>query len=220
CDAPEFTEFYAAHRRKVVALRARTKPTARRYLTKNNLNVARLPALVDAVPDATVLVAVREPLQHAASLLRQHERFTALHRSDAFARRYMAGIGHFDFGANLLPVDFDGWLQECPNRDATALEFWLRYWCATYRHVARHRAHERIHVVAFEALGAARTLDPLAEAVGLDAAALDAQLGRLHPAPRHAVDAGPLPGDLVAQARALYLELSADSVVAPSGSRT
>ncbi len=38
-----------------------------------------------------------------------------MHARDPFARRYMEAIGHYDFGANLRPIDFDGWATATPD---------------------------------------------------------------------------------------------------------
>lgn len=211
CDESEFVEFMRAHMRKVVALRARQKPTACRYASKNNLNIARIPALWGAFPDAIVVVPFRDPLQHAASLLRQHERFLAMHRDDDFVRRYMRGIGHFDFGANLAPVDFDGWLGgRSVHDEAHDLAFWLDYWIAAYTHVLAHADRERLHLVCFESLGQNPDLAPLARALEMDDPGdLCAQAKILSPAKAHPIDTTGLSSELVQTARDLYAQLAA-----------
>ena len=79
----------------------------RRYLSKNNNNMLRLGALKAAFPDATILVPFRNPMDHAASLLRQHVNFCGLHDMDSFALRYMNWLGHFEFGRNHRPFIFN-----------------------------------------------------------------------------------------------------------------
>jgi hypothetical protein len=166
-DHPEFVEFFSRHIRKLIAASsdagADRDVRPRRYLSKNNANIARIGWLARAFPEARFVVPFRSPLQHAASLLRQHHRFLEIHRKDPFARHYMAGIGHFDFGANLRPVDFDGWTEEHPAIPATDLEYWLRYWIASYRHLTTAGAHERVRLVDFDGLCAS----PLAGLSGL-----------------------------------------------------
>lgn len=129
----EFLEFFRRHMQKIVLLaRSGEAAAPARYVSKNNLNIARIPWLAAAFPEARFLVPFRDPLQHAASLLRQHGNFLAIHAQDAFARNYMAAIGHFDFGDNLRPVNFGGWLDRGPLPSPTELDFWLRYWIAAY----------------------------------------------------------------------------------------
>ena len=79
-----------------------------------------------------IIVPVREPVQHAESLLRQHRRFLEIHARDGFSREYIEGIGQFDFGANLRPTDFDGWLSTARHSDSRTIGFWLEYWVAAY----------------------------------------------------------------------------------------
>ena len=214
CDEAEFVEFLTSHMRKIIALRAREKPTARRYVSKNNLNVARIPALWGALPTAIVVVLFREPLQHAASLLRQHRQFSALHAEDTFARRYMAAIGHFDFGSNLKPVNFGGWLDRLDAPDPDRIQFWVDYWLATYQHVLHHVKRERLVLIRYEALGPEADLAPLAAALELeDADELRARQHILGSPRSHVVDPSDLSIESVQAARDLYAQLMRHSLV-------
>ena len=109
-----------------------------RYLSKNNANISRLGVLSQLFPDSTIIVAFREPSAHIASLMRQHQRFSKAHSTDAFARRYMAWIGHFEFGLNFRPINFSGWLDGSEIDANPTADFWLRYWTAAYRHALDH----------------------------------------------------------------------------------
>ncbi|MDZ7783932.1 MAG: hypothetical protein U5K56_13685 [Halioglobus sp.] len=156
CDTEAFKAFFASHMRKIVALRSQAHGSPLRYASKNNMNIARLRAIPAMLPDSTIIVPFRQPLQQAASLLNQHERFLEMHREDSFSRRYMAGTGHFDFGANLRPIDFDGWLQARRCDDPLQLAFWLEYWIAAYRHVLDHTGDAGPATVFRDVDGAAR----------------------------------------------------------------
>ncbi len=145
----EFFDFLRSHMRKIIALSETKSAAAPRYLSKNNLNIARIGILASNFPDAVIIVPFREPLQHAASLLRQHMNFLEIHRDDRFARQYMAGIGHYDFGENLRPVDFNQWLDRTQARQATTIGFWLEYWFETYRHLIKR---DEIHLLCYEDL--------------------------------------------------------------------
>lgn len=139
-----------------------------RYLSKNNANLSRLQVLEALFPSARVLVVYRNPLAQVASLAGQHQRFLAEHASDAFSRRYMRWIGHFEFGANLRPIDFDGqYSRDGVPRDADTT-FWLEYWTAAYRHALEKRG-PRVYFVDFDALLAepGASLERLARIVGL-----------------------------------------------------
>lgn len=150
CDDDEFQGLFRDHLRKVIWLRRGTSSDETRYVSKNNGNIARIGALWDCCGDAVVVVPIRDPEQQALSLLRQHRRFLELHARDRFARRYMEGIGHFDFGENLLPVDLCGWLGSARWRDPLHLEFWLEYWAASFECILKQHG-ARVRFLPYEA---------------------------------------------------------------------
>lgn len=154
-----------AHMQKIIALR---RPGGGRYVSKNNGNLARLDAIPRLFPDATIVVPLRRPLEHAASLLRQHRRFLDRHERDPFARRYMADIGHFEFGALHRPIAFPGLVERTAERDPLGLDYWLGYWIAAYEEVLARR--DRLIVVSHEGLCRAprETLTRLCDALALD----------------------------------------------------
>jgi len=213
----EFEEFFRDHMRKIIRLRRGAESAGVRYLSKNNLNIARVGWLRRRFPDATVLVPFRDPLQHAASLLEQHENFLAIHEEDAFACEYMRAIGHFDFGRNLRPVDFDDWLGARSHRDACVPAFWLEYWVSAYRHLLRSCA-DFVHFVHYEELcrDPARGLRVLADVIGtrhpeplLSAAAA------IRPGKRRDVDTGSVPESLLEEAGSIHAALEEKAVNRP-----
>ncbi len=102
-----------------------------RYLSKNNANILRLPALAATFPDAILLHPFRDPLQQAASLHRQHLRACALAADDPYRARFMGWLGHHEFGADHRPIRF-GDAAPCRGDPAT-IDYWLAAWIAAYR---------------------------------------------------------------------------------------
>jgi len=100
-----------------------------RYLSKTNNSVLRLASLRKAFPNATYLVPFRDPMQHAYSLLRQHQRFSLVQQDNSFVKKYMGWLGHHEFGLDHRPFVFDA-LR--PLGDPSKLGYWLDLWCATY----------------------------------------------------------------------------------------
>lgn len=151
----DFREHFKGTVRKMVALadNQTTASTATlspvRYLSKNNANLARLDALSKLFPDATILLCFRHPATHVASLTHQHDRFSKLHKTDAFSRQYMAWTAHHDFGANFIPIDFTGKPPGKPDHDDH--RYWLRYWIDAYRHVLDH-ASDNVAFMSYESL--------------------------------------------------------------------
>jgi hypothetical protein len=208
----EFNLFFRAHMRKIIALRTeeggREKPPGeRRYLSKNNLNIARLAARPEPLREGTMLVPFRDPVQQAASMHRQHERFLQIHEEDDFVREYMEAIGHHEFGKGLKPVNFDGWLSEEPGSPED-LSFWLRYWTVAYQFILGH-ADESTVLVSYARLTeeSEKALSRLAGALGLRADVLAPLATELRPPRTHLIDEGSLPDSLLEEAREIYRRL-------------
>jgi hypothetical protein len=210
-EDPEFRDFLHRHLKKIVALRCGERAAEGRYVSKNNANLARLAVLPELLPGARIVVPFREPLQHAASLLRQHRRFAELHAADRFARDYMEAVGHCEFGAALRPIDFAGWLAARASKSDQELGFWLEYWTAAYCHaLSRAEPGGALYLLSYDELCArpARELGRLAEWLGIeDAHGLRGGAQRLaaprpHPLRAEDVDAG-----IAERARALHRDL-------------
>lgn len=201
-----FESFLETHMRKVIAVRQRGARARVWYISKNNLNIARLAALPAPLRRGTILVPFRDPVQHAASMLHQHQRFLQLHEEDPFAREYMEAIGHHEFGVALRPVDFGGWLDEAP--DPETLEFWLRYWLATYRFVLDHLGPP-VHLVSYAHLTGqpAKALADLADLLDRAGVDLRSSAARLHPPRRHETETDGVEPSILRQASDLYDQL-------------
>ncbi len=135
-------QFLHRHMEKVIHARrvqAGDGPAAAvRYCSKNNTNIARLRYLTQAFPGCRVVVPIRRPASHAASLLRQHTNFLRLQAEDPFIRRYMRDIGHFEFGLIHQPMMFAGFDAE--RYDPATPDYWLAYWIHACRDVLEHSA--------------------------------------------------------------------------------
>lgn len=210
-EHPEFVSFLKSHIRKQLWLAGLGDEV--RYLSKNNLNIARLGYIRTVFPDAIFLIPFRSPLQHAASLLRQHLKFLQSHTDDTFAMDYMRGIGHYDFGANFLPVNFSSWLDGDRRGDATELPFWLEYWIAAYRSILANMS-DAIQLISFEYLTSESELclHEIARSVNLrhDQSLID-QHKTLHEAQLHVIDGPSVSTELLSEANTLYEDLVAKS---------
>ncbi len=133
-----------------------------------------------------------------------------MHAEDSFARDYMRSIGHFDFGANLMPIAFGSGFGGPTSRDgADTLHFWLDYWIAAFSHLAALKS-QRLSIVSYERLCAApeEELHPLLERIGEDVPGLAPELARevRQGGPNSVEDAGLDPAR-VARAREIHRTL-------------
>ena len=148
-DFPEFEDFFRDHLRKIMLLRGCDVSRRLRYISKNNLNIARTGYIKRLFPESIIVVPFRAPLEHASSMLRQHLNFMKIHQSDPFTSKYMKDIGHFDFGENLRPVDFDNWVSSGQAQDPESLLFWLNYWVRGYQYMLAN-AKQHVHFFAYD----------------------------------------------------------------------
>jgi len=201
---PELGDFFKALARRLMATDGQG---ARRYLSKNNANIARLDKISEIFPEGQVLICLRDPVSHAHSLKRQHERFLGIHDEDPFAAKYMRWIGHFDFGAEFRPIRFGAAL------DVAAPDFWLRYWIDAYAYLlekldAGHRifCYEKLLEQPKAVLGDTADLLGLTEK---DAFLAGAERVRPPTAPK---EVAPELQDAAKTAKALYAELKARAI--------
>ncbi len=142
-----------------------------RYLSKNNANIARLQLLPEMFPDCGIVVLLRQPAAHAASLLRQHRNFLKLQAEDDFTRRYMRDIGHLEFGLLHRPIGFEGF--DPAAYDPQSPDYWLAYWIAAFAQVQSHVA--QCHILAQDDLRATpnATMQALCAALKIETAGTD-----------------------------------------------
>ncbi|HTU89830.1 MAG TPA: sulfotransferase [Gemmataceae bacterium] len=169
----EFESFYRSHIRKLLLAER-----ASRYVAKANYHVARLSYLVRLFPDVKLLIPVRSPMGHIASLMRQHEWFSQGQRKHRRALAYMRRSGHFEFGLDRRPMNLGDSqrVQSILRAWASGQDIrgWARYWAMVYDHIASvlntdDRVRQAALVVRFERLcdAPAETLRTILEHCGL-----------------------------------------------------
>ena len=135
---PEADQFLKRNMEKIIRFRQEgdKTDTPAIYCSKNNANIARITYLTDTFPDCRIVIPVRRPECHAASLLRQHINFLKQHADDDFTRQYMRDIGHFEFGQLHKPLHF----SDCNSAHyaPTTADYWLQYWVRTFRYILQH----------------------------------------------------------------------------------
>ncbi len=205
----DFEDFFRNHMRKIILLRRGGKVSEARYISKNNGNIARIPVLRRLFPDSVIIIPFRDPFDHAASLLEQHRNFLRIHAEDSFASEYMRGIGHFDFGKNLRPIDFNGWLDRRISKDTENLIFWLEYWVVSYQYLLEEHS-DSVHFFNYQALceNPAHGLHVLASITGIrNPAELLSTASQIRRANMREVDTDAVPPSLLDKVNDLYAKL-------------
>ncbi|WP_420587430.1 sulfotransferase [Ruegeria sp.] len=140
-QVPQANRFLHDHMASIIRARNVQAPpgtqSKTRYCSKNNANIARIPYLLKAFPDCRIVVPIRRPECHAMSLLRQHLNFSSLQNDDSFVTRYMADIGHYEFGNLHKPFLFPDLSQGA--LDAHQPDYWLDYWTCAFQEILRYK---------------------------------------------------------------------------------
>jgi hypothetical protein len=135
-----------------------------KYLSKNNLNYKRVDLIQSIFSNSFFLIPIREPLQHANSLLNQHLLFSQLQKEDDFIRRYMNYLGHNEFGLNHKP-----WNDPINHQDLNKIDYWLEQWCLFYQNILnKYQFHNNCHFVIYEELTNANYIKTLLEKINFN----------------------------------------------------
>lgn len=213
-DATEFRDFFLDHMRKIIALRSGGDATPRRYVSKNNANIARVSLLKRMFPDAVIVVPIRDPIAQASSLRRQHRRFLALHKEDPFSKRYMSDIGHLEFGELHRPLAFPGMDQVKRQYSTDSLDYWIAYCSKAFAEVREHA--DEVMFLSYERLCETGTsgLRVLARAIGFDDASFAESKAADFHAPREtSEDRAAISTKVRDEAYAVYEDVLARSIL-------
>ena len=119
-----------------------------KYLSKNNINYKRIDLIQSILPNSIFLIPIREPLQHANSLLNQQLNFSQLQKEDDFIRRYMNYLGHNEFGLN-----HKSWNNSIHFKDLNNINYWLEQWSLFYEFIyKKFKSYENCFFVIYEEL--------------------------------------------------------------------
>ena len=180
-------EALLAYRRYVANVIAKdSRQGSLRYLAKNNNNLLRISSLRRAFPEAVVLVPFRNPLDHAKSLMAQHQRFVTMHREDPFSLRYMNWLGHHEFGANLKPFYLGEEALPTSPEELADFSYWVRYWSSVYHYILENHLDE---IVLFDydrfCAQPADCLEELASVLQLDKERLEPFFAKIKSSTKH-----------------------------------
>lgn len=119
-----------------------------KYLSKNNLNYKRIDLISSILPNCVFLIPIREPLQHAYSLMCQHANFSKLQKNDDFIRRYMNYLGHNEFGLNHKP-----WNKPIEFYNYNTINYWLEQWYLFYKNIKKnYQFNNNCYFIIYEKL--------------------------------------------------------------------
>ena len=117
-----------------------------RYLSKNNNNILRFDLILQKFPDSYLIIPFRDPLQHALSLLNQHNHFCIIQQQDHFLVNYMNWIGHYEFGLNHKSFFLDNKeiFEQMSLYKKEDINYWLLTWLNYYSYVLENYSEKYI----------------------------------------------------------------------------
>ena len=118
------------------------------YLAKNNNFILRYASVRKLNPDFVILILFRDPVEHAYSLLNQHQRYTRFQQEDAFVLEYMNWLGHHEFGLNHKYFDLLS-AGELEPYDPQSMSYWLRIWIAYYTYILNLPADHNLMLIDY-----------------------------------------------------------------------
>ncbi len=120
-----------------------------KYLTKNNNTILRLESL-KKMDNATFFFLIRNPLDHASSLLKTHNLFCQKQKKDKFILDYFNYLGHHEFGLNHKPFLLGSKLKKARiEYELTSVNYWLLIWKDYYSHLLKIY-DQRLNLILFE----------------------------------------------------------------------
>lgn len=129
---PKFEKFYVDHIRKLLLVRK-----GNRFASKENYNVTRMKYLRKLFPDVKFVIPIRSPLNHIASLMKQHKLFCEGEKKYPRALEHMRRVGHFEFGLDLRLINTgnDAVLSEIEDlwKRGEDVRGWARYWASLHQ---------------------------------------------------------------------------------------
>lgn len=103
------------------------------YLAKNNNLVLRYNALRKINKRFKVILLFRDPVQHAMSLLNQHQRYVQMQEDDEFVKEYMTWLAHHEFGLEHRPFEFSEKVEF--THSPITMNYWIEQWINYYKYV-------------------------------------------------------------------------------------
>ncbi|MFX0039660.1 MAG: sulfotransferase [Promethearchaeota archaeon] len=132
----KFEKFYHNHIKKLIVNQG-----CIRYLAKNNYLVSRLDYLLQIFPDSKLLLIIRNPVEHIASLIKQTKLFIKLEQENPLLPDWLKIVGHNEFGRNQCCINLSNTelineIHKLWRSRKTYVKGWAYYWNSIYDFLA------------------------------------------------------------------------------------
>ncbi len=112
-----------------------------RYIAKNNYNVSRLAYLHKLYPNLKIIMMVRHPINHIASMVKQDAILTELEILNKHLNHWIKIIGHREYGSAKICVNVDSTetiekIRKLWENEETYVQGWALQWNMIYSYIA------------------------------------------------------------------------------------
>ncbi len=121
------------------------------YLAKNNNFLLRYEGLRKLNKEFIVILIFRNPVEHAESLLHQHQNFVKKQTEDDFVLDYMNWLGHYEFGLNQKYFDLGSDKIWEPFEKYSA-NYWVAMWINYYSYLIQFLSDPKLILVNYNDL--------------------------------------------------------------------
>jgi len=111
-----------------------------RYVAKNNYNVSRLGYLHKLYPDLKIIMMIRHPINHIASLVKQDAILKQLESENKQLLHWTKIVGHREFGTAKICINVDSTktiekIRKLWEKEETYVKGWAVQWNMIYSYV-------------------------------------------------------------------------------------
>lgn len=121
------------------------------YLAKNNNLILRYESMRKLDENFNLVVVFRNPLDHAGSLLSQHNNFVIKQKKNDFVLTYMNWLGHYEFGLNQKYFHLNN-EEAGQDFEKDSLNFWLAIWINFYSYLLQFLTDPKLYLVHYDDL--------------------------------------------------------------------
>jgi hypothetical protein len=130
----KFVSYYCQHIKKHLLVKNKS-----RYIAKANYNINRIDEILKIFPDAKFIVPIRHPVNHIASLMKQHKIYLEAAKNNPKIDTQLAASGHFEFGnlREVIQIGHNNYETKVSELWSNQQELagWATYWQGFYQAV-------------------------------------------------------------------------------------
>lgn len=130
-DNKKFIQYYKNNIKKHLLVKNKT-----RYIAKANYNISRIESILEIFPDAKFIIPIRHPINHIASLIKQHNMYLTAAKDNPKIDGQLAASGHFEFGNNrqIIKIPGSDYYDTVAElwKNNQEIKGWAHYWNGLY----------------------------------------------------------------------------------------